>query len=82
MAKTFTFGYRRYPKWLSELIDNDSVIEGQEPPDQWETAYEDPVLYCWQPNGEIITVYLGHEIGLAQYKNPDGSVVKYAELVD
>lgn len=82
MAKPFIFDYERYPDWLSELIEKGSVIEGEEPPDQWEDAYMDPVLYCWQPNGEIITVYSGHEIQLAQYKDQDGSVVKYAELVD
>lgn len=82
MEKSFIFDYERYPDWLSELIEKGSVIEGQEPPDPWEEAYEDPVLYCWQPNGEIITFYFGHEIKLAQYKDQDGSVVKYAELVD
>lgn len=82
MAKPFIFDYERYPDWLSELIKKGSVMEGQEPPDLWEDAYEDPVLYCWQPNGEIITVYPYDKIGLAQYKSPDGSTIKYAELVD
>lgn len=82
MAKTFIFDYEYYPDWLSELIKNGSVIEGEEPPDPWEYAYKDPVLYCWQPDGEIITVYPGHKIELAQYKDQDGSVVKYAELID
>lgn len=82
MAKPFIFDYERYPDWLSELIEKGSVIVGEEPTDQWEDAYMDSVLYCWQPNGEIVTVYSGHKIELAQYKDQDGSVVKYAELVD
>ena len=36
MDKPFIFDYERYPDWLSELIDKGSVIEGEEPPDQWE----------------------------------------------
>lgn len=83
MAKPFIFDdYECYPDWLSELIENGSVIEGEEPFDQWEDDYMDPVLYCWQPNGKIITVYSRHKIKLARYNNPDGSVVKYVELVD
>ena len=55
MEKPFIFDYERYPDWLSELIENGSVIEGEEPPDQWEDAYMDPVLYCWQPDGNSLS---------------------------
>ena len=82
MAKPFIFDYERYPDWLSELIDNGSVFEDWKSFDPWEDDYEEPVLYCWQPNGKLIRVYSGHKIELAQYKNQDGSVTKYAELVD
>lgn len=81
MAKPFIFDYELYPDWLSELIENDSVIEGWEPLDQWDDVCEEHFLYCWQPNGKFIKVYPYVKIGLAQYKSPDGSTIEYAELI-
>lgn len=80
--KMMVFGEQRYHRWLIDLINNGSVMEDHEPIDIWETAYEDPVLRCWQPNGKIITVYPGDKIKLGHYNNQKGLVIKYAELVD
>ena len=81
MEETVIFYQQPDPKWLSELIENDSVIEDWEPLDQWEDVCGEHFLYCWQPNGKFIKVYPYDKIGLAQYKSPDGSTIKYAELI-
>ena len=82
MGKTIIYGDQRDPSWLSELIENDSVIEDWEPLDQWEDVCGEHFLYCWQPNGKFIKVYYGDKIELAQYNSPDGSVIKYVKLID
>lgn len=82
MAKTFMFDGNRYPDWLLELIDNDSVLEDWEPIDDWEDLVENHILYCWQPDGIFLKIYEGSKIGLAQCIYPGKpQPIKYVKLI-
>ena len=82
MEQTFVYGDERYPEWLRELIDKDSVFEDWEPFDEWEDSLEDQVLYCWQPDGTILKIYEGSKIGLAQCIYPGKpQPIKYVKLI-
>ena len=82
MEKSFMFSGNRFPKWLRELIDNNSVLEDWEPVDMWEDSPEDHVLYCWQPDGTILRFYEGSRLGLAQCIYPGKPPIKYVKLME
>ena len=82
MEKTYMFNGNRYPKWLRELISNDSVLEDWEPFDDWQDLPEYHILYCWQPDGTFLKIYEGSKIGLATYSCPGKPPIKYVKLIE